>query len=245
MFKKRAFSLAEVLIVLSIFAVFAAITAPIYTQKLSDKAEGSPHGLYACFWTGFYINDPPHSDYSPKYLYEYVEYDGQEHYYGPARGADGKCQFEPVKGAEFYLVKLGGAGGGGALRTGIVSDPTTPFACNACGEVGEVVYLYLPTISDSTDIEIGIGGMHEYDGNDAQDGTPSKFGSYVARAGTAGADGVLKERLSSLAEELTVHDKLSSKVTTTRTFSKVTDGGTGNKTSGNTPGGDGILVILW
>lgn len=103
--KLKAFSLAEMLVVLLIMSFIAIGVPAIHFKKTEMKTKRSLHGRYECYYEGTTL----------------MQYTVNEE--GAATGptAVTECKFTPPRNAIFFLVHAVGGGGGASGTTGSVS----------------------------------------------------------------------------------------------------------------------------
>lgn len=178
-FEKRAFSLAEALMVLSVLSVITVALVTVVAKKETvTKDMKQPHGVYECYRMNSTNGGA------------LMERKTRNNIVTTLQAKGGVCVFEPPRGAELIAVQIIGGGGGGSNRT--ASGDLVPKG----GGAGETKTLHFPVLPPGANYNIKIG-----DGGTA--GKPGKETSFstdqnnllTARGGISGGDLVGREEL--------------------------------------------------
>lgn len=134
---KYGFSLFEVVVTMSIIAIFIAAASNIFTQKFKRKLALPIHGRFECYYDD--DGDLHEKQVSEKTVIkdEKVSADANGRYY---------CSYDPVKAAAYLVIN--GVGGGGA------------GASNYGGSAGDYKSIFLPTTTHKLRIVPGKGATN-------------------------------------------------------------------------------------
>lgn len=134
--KKFAFTIAEALISMLILSIFIGVSMKVFTKKHTRPVYNATHGYYMC----------------------YRAIDGRVYKKigsAPAEvQASGKCDFQPVKTATYYVIYAVGGGGGGNGTVG--------------GAPAEFQTIFVTNIADSLVITPGTGGAYNTTGGNTR-----------------------------------------------------------------------------
>lgn len=221
----KGFSLTEVLIVLAILTIFAAMSAPIFTKKFLKPTSKPPHGQYECYRKTY--------DGVPYYRLSVESTPGTE----TAAPGGVSCSFTPPPRAAFFMVALVGGGGSGAKGAS---------GGYGGGGAGTLVTMFYPSLDSPITLYPGKGaavsGLGSADGNQGET-------SYIG-ANALTAAGALGGRISSAVPSTPPYTSATGQTATFDAYRQMGNysygvSGSGNGGNAAANGNPGAVLIIW
>ena len=160
---KSGFSLFEVVVTMSIVAVFVAACANVFTMRKRERVTVPAHGRMECY----YVRRPDDT----LVLHQRLFYNNTLSQDDDLPAHATRCEFAPSSSATFLIVSI--VGGGGAGSPDVAATADSPAIAGRGGSAGQFKNEFIPVTTHRLFLVPGRGAEYTAQADEQQDGEAS------------------------------------------------------------------------